>query len=127
MCDYDYEYTVIAFREVTTRKKHDCNSCDQSFPAGTKMVVAVGKQEGEMVRTYSCAACRFMHSQQDETIMHLCWGWGYETYYEDEIGFAKQRWQYVHDTLAAGSTPTIEGAGVAIAAAREAERIEMEA
>ncbi len=107
MCDYG-DYEAISRREVTTRKKRSCDSCTESFPAGTRMMVYVGKSEGEMARTYGCRACVFANNQEDETPLHLCWGWGYDP--EDYgMGDPKETWAYIKAALAKGETPTVEG------------------
>lgn len=123
MCDYSF-YEAISRKSVVIRKARDCDSCDQQFPAGTRMTMHVGKQEGEMCRTYGCAACEFASKQEDETALHLCWNWGYDRSYGyevDYIGDPMETWNYINATLAKGETPTVEGVKAHHAALQEAE------
>jgi hypothetical protein len=121
MCDYDYSYTEISARDVKTKKPHECDSCQKTFPAGTKMHYAVGLSEGDFCATYCCPACDFARQQKDHTELHLCWGWNW--YSADESGYehGAETWQYIDDCIKRGETPTVEGVKAVIAALQTAE------
>ncbi len=105
MCDYDWDYEEISSRMVRIRKQQECGSCMGRFPKGTIMKCSVGKTDGEIGRTYACAACEFALNQPDETPLHLCWGWNWD--YEDMHGTPKH--EYITECLDKGETPTEAG------------------
>ncbi len=108
MCDYDWSYEEISSREVVTRKRHECGSCMQTFPKGTRMMYAVGKTDGEIGSCYSCAACRFALHQIDHAPMHLCWGWAWNGM-NDDYPDGENTWNYIHYCLENNETPTETG------------------
>ncbi len=103
MCDYN-SYQEIRQKHVVTRKPQECGSCSEIYPAGTKMLYSVGFTEGEFSTTYGCPACIFAFNQEDETALHLCWGWGYDRWDDDP-----ERYEYIKAELAAGRKPTVDG------------------
>lgn len=106
MCDYDWSYEEISRKTVTTRKKHQCGSCLECYPAGTTMIVAVGLTDGDLGRTYACPACTFALAQDDGSPLHLCWGWNWNGDNENDETATHE---YLDAELKAGRTPTAEG------------------
>ncbi len=117
MCDYDWSYEEISSRTVRTRKVHECGSCMGRFPIGTIMNCSVGKTDGEIGRTYACAACMFALGQPDGSPLHLCWGWNWD--HQDVYEGPKH--DYITECLDKGETPTVAGVEAYIAAHRELE------
>lgn len=48
---------ILSHKDVITRKKHRCNACLRTFPAGTKMNVQTVANEGTIYNWYACQTC----------------------------------------------------------------------
>ncbi len=105
MCDYG-DYEQISSKTVRTRKPHECGSCTKSFPAGSVMTYLVGKSEGEIQGQYACAACLFLVAQEDETPLHMCWGWGFDAGGYDR---AEETYAYIKYCLENNEIPSVIG------------------
>ncbi len=49
---------IIAQRQVTTRKEHQCWGCARVFPPGAELDVVVSTDLGRAMSTYWCKTCR---------------------------------------------------------------------
>jgi hypothetical protein len=68
-----------------------------------------GKFMSDIQTSWACPVCRFAISQEDVPELHFCW--------HDPINWPDENRQYLYDyikaELAAGRTPTVEGAEAA--------------
>jgi len=49
--------TYLSWKEVITRKAHECFGCDKKYPKGMKMVRAANADEGTVDTIYWCETC----------------------------------------------------------------------
>ena len=79
MCDYyDGGYTHLREKNVVSRKAGACSSCEQVWPAKTRMRVNTGISEGRVCEYRTCPVCQIAGEQPDHSELHLCQGWSYD-------------------------------------------------
>jgi hypothetical protein len=82
------------------------------------MYRSVGKTEGEFGVTYGCPACIWCSGQEDETPLHVCWNWSYDS---NQWDGQEHTYNYVRYCLENNETPTESGLKAAMAQHAELE------
>jgi hypothetical protein len=122
MCEYDGDYQSIRDAMLVTRKPHECASCLNSIPKGTRVRYFFGRSEGEICDGYVCPVCLFAEKQPDHSPLHICFGalWGGDSYRGDGATDGEV-FNYLAYCLENGEVPTVTGLDAAVQQLRDAE------